>query len=210
MFLSNLLPTLKSRRAVLVVARASLPGVSCLPQRFGPAASTWMTDIDFLAHFYEFVLRVLHSRTCPRSVDPVGGVDERAQRTFFTHSKCQFGPPLPGQPRSGRYLVELGTHHGCQHCYPHGWNFGCARYRHATCARPYITTTLFLSHLISILSLPHSSPLLLIFLASRCLTASQSHSVPVCHSTRKHQSRKPKQRTTTNESLIFTSRYSVA
>ena len=91
------------------VASLSLSGVSYLPQRLGPAASTKMTDVDFLGHLL---------RTCGTS-SPIplprrpcrrlgkrhansGAVDERAQRTFLTFTKCQLAHSF----LDGRVLVN--------------------------------------------------------------------------------------------------------
>ena len=60
-FLADLLPTLKFRREGFVTMRVtSVFGVPHLPKRPGPAASTWITDVDFLV-----VLRVLVTQVLP-------------------------------------------------------------------------------------------------------------------------------------------------
>ena len=47
---------------LVVVLVASLLRISYLPQRLGPAASTWMTDVDFLVHLHILVIQVLPFR----------------------------------------------------------------------------------------------------------------------------------------------------
>ena len=44
-------------------------GVSYLSQRLGPAASTWMTDVDVLVHLHALVVQVLPIRSLDAFVD---------------------------------------------------------------------------------------------------------------------------------------------
>ena len=63
-FLPDLVPIYDLLLVELVKVRvASLFGVSFLHQRLGPAASTWMTDVDFLVHRHELVVQVLPFRS---------------------------------------------------------------------------------------------------------------------------------------------------
>ena len=63
-FLADLLSTLNVRRVGLVIMRVtSVFGVPHVPQRLCPAASTWVTNIDFLAHLHKLVVQVIQFRS---------------------------------------------------------------------------------------------------------------------------------------------------
>ena len=107
-FLPSGIPIYDLLLAGLIVMRVSLPpSVSCFPPGFGPAIPTRVSNIDCLVPFHELVAQLpqfhsldalvdgladgvpvlVHKRWSPSAVHHVG-VDEGAQHTFFTSSKC--------------------------------------------------------------------------------------------------------------------------
>ena len=119
-FLANRVRNYDLRLARLVIERVashvSLSGVSYLPQRLGPAASTKMTDVDFLGHLLRTCGTTspipLPRRPCRRLGKwhaNSGAVDERAQRTFLTFTKCQLAHPFLDGRVLENLLGELGS-----------------------------------------------------------------------------------------------------
>ena len=127
--LSNCVPICDLVLAGVVLVRvACLFGVSHFPQCLRPAAAPWAANIDFLVHLHKNVTQVLlfrtlgalvdgladsvpifvHQRWSPSAGPHIRGIDERAQRTFFTFSKRQLAHPFP----NGRVLVDLPVEPG--------------------------------------------------------------------------------------------------